>query len=119
MGENRSVKFRRLLLVMLVPLSGITAGCSANSAAGPGVITGTANPCIGAPTVSSPHGVEAEVFGDGHLLAHRTSIGTHAFRFSVPPGSYTVTSNQSYATPVHVSVESGKTVAVQVLSACM
>ena len=117
-GETVYVTFRQLLLAVLVPLGGMAAGCSAISAAAPVVIAGTAIPCTGGPTVDSPRDVEAEVFRDGHLFAHRTSIGTHDFEFSVPPGSYTVTSNQSYATPVHVSVVSGKTVAVRVLSDC-
>jgi len=108
---------------MALPLASIVAGCGTNSAAPntvaprPGVITGTAAMC-GGPGGMPPHLVQARLLQGKRLIAHQTYLGNDAFRFSVAPGRYTVTSDQSYAVPVHVIVRSGEEVHADVDSIC-
>jgi hypothetical protein len=72
----------------------------------------------GGPAGMPPHLVQARLLQGKRLIAHQTYLGNYAFRFSVAPGQYTVTSDQSYVSPVQVTVRSGEEVHAYVYSAC-
>jgi hypothetical protein len=101
---------------MVLAACGGTSG-SPNASPRPGVITGIADMCSGAPG-APPHNVQVRLLDGKRLIAHQTYFGNHIFRFSVPAGRYTVTSDQSYATPVQVAVQSGEAVHIEVYSTC-
>jgi hypothetical protein len=82
-----------------------------------GVIYGTADMCSGA-AGEPPHNVQARLLEGKRFVDRQTHLGNGMFRFSVPPGRYTVTSDQSYDTPVHVNVGPGESVHVEVYSDC-
>ena len=107
---------------LLLGLMIVLAACGSTSASPKasvrrGVITGTADMCSGAPGVP-PHNVQTRLLEGKRLVGRETFLGSHVFRFSVVPGRYTVTSDQSYAMPVQVTVQPGEAVHVEVYSAC-
>jgi hypothetical protein len=107
-----------LLLGLMIVLAACgSTSASPNALVRRGVITGTADMCSGAPG-EPPHNVQARLLEGKRLVGRQTFLGSHIFRFSVVPGRYTVTSDQSYATPVHVAVRPGEAVHVEVYSAC-
>jgi hypothetical protein len=114
-------KSQPLLGLGIVSLACIVTACGTNVSPKPvaphGFITGTADMCSGAPG-QPPHNVQARLLQDNRIVGHQTYPGNHAFRFSVAPGRYTVTSDQSYAALVHVKVSPGETVHVEDYSSC-
>jgi hypothetical protein len=107
---------------LFLGLAIILAACGSTKAASSvsirrGVIYGTADMCSGAPG-EPPHNVQARLLQGGRIVDRQTHPGNRIFRFSVAPGRYTVTSDQSYATPVHVNVGPGESVHVEVYSDC-
>ena len=103
------------LMIALAACGNTNAG--PNASVPRGFITGTADMCSGAPG-EPPHNVQARLLQGKRLVGQKTYLGNHMFRFSVDPGRYTVTSDQSYATPVQVTVRAGQTVHVEVYSSC-
>jgi hypothetical protein len=110
----------------LVPfcLAGALAlgGCGSSTAspkpAAPhlGVIAGTAGECSGLPGQPA-HPVEVIVYRGSHIVDNQTKLGSHPFRFSLAPGNYRVTTDQSYVVPVDVVVHAGAVAHAAVLSA--
>jgi hypothetical protein len=82
-----------------------------------GTITGIASMCSG-PAGLLPHDVTVRILQGNRLVAKQTHLGNVPYRLSVPPGHYTVTSDQSYAGPVSVTVHPGEVVQAQVYSSC-
>lgn len=85
-----------------------------------GVLAGVADQCSGLPIGGVPRPVQVLVFRQGEkspVLA-QTRLGSHRFRFSLPAGKYSVTSNQSYAVQVDVEVEPGQVAHASIYSAC-
>jgi hypothetical protein len=117
--SSKSWRFVGLAVVTLACTATACGSTSAipNTAAPRGLITGTADMCSGAPGQPS-HNVQARLLQDDRVVDHQTYLGNHVFRFSVAPGRYTVTSDQSYAVPVRVKVRPGEAVHVEVYSDC-
>jgi hypothetical protein len=83
----------------------------------PAVLTGMAAECSG-PANLPAHPVQVIVYRGSHVVVRQTKLGSHPFRFSLPAGRYTVTTNQSYAVPVTVTLNSGGIASAEVGSAC-
>jgi hypothetical protein len=99
------------------------AGCGSASTT-PGVsravhgeVTGLAQQCAGLPR-ARPYPVEVTLRKGGRLLARQTKLGSHTYRFSEPPGTYVVTTNQSYVVPVKVRLRAGQVVHADLWAAC-
>ena len=82
-----------------------------------GVLSGVADECSGLPG-APPHPVQVIVYRNGELVTSQTKLGSHHFKFSLPAGNYRVTTNQSYAVPVNVELESGQVAHASVYSSC-
>lgn len=88
------------------------AGCGGSTASPKtgsphvGVLAGTAGECSG-PADQPAHPVQVIVYRNGRVVVKQTKLGSHPYRFSLPPGKYRVTTNQSYVIPVNVAVHSG------------
>ena len=113
--------FAQRLGVPLALLTALAAGCGGTSTQGsgtnPGSVTGIAAMCSG-PAGLPPHLVVAKLLQGKRVVALQTHLGNRSFRFLVPPGKYIVTSDQSYAVPVQVTVRSGTATHANVFSAC-
>jgi hypothetical protein len=98
------------------------AGCGASTASSKpatphlGVIAGTAGECSGPPGQPA-HPVEVIVYRGSHIVDNQTKLGSHPFRFSLAPGNYRVTTDQSYVVPVDVVVHADAVAHAAVLSA--
>ena len=82
-----------------------------------GVLLGVAQQCSGLPGVPA-HPVQVIVYRDGRVVVEQTKLGSHNFKFSLPAGQYRVTTNQSYAVPVDVRLQSGNVAHASVEAAC-
>ena len=88
------------------------AGCSSSPTSPeavsphPGVLSGLADECTGAPGMPH-HSVEVIVYRDSRVVGKQTKIGSFNFKFSLPPGRYKVTTDQSGMIPKNVAVQSG------------
>lgn len=56
-----------------------------------GVVTGTAEPCTGPPSLPIPHVVKIRLYFGKTLVASQTVRAGARYRFSVAPGRYEVT----------------------------
>lgn len=112
----------RLVLVTVAFAVAVT-GCSSASTSpkvsqqAHGVITGLAQECSGSPVVP-PHPVEVALHQGDRLIVRQTQLGSHTYRFSEPPGTYVVTSNQSYVVPITVTLRAGKVAHADLMAAC-
>jgi hypothetical protein len=98
------------------------AGCGGLTASPPasrhlGVLLGVAEQCSGLPGAPS-HPVQVIVYRDGRVVVKQTKLGSFNFKFSLPAGQYRVTTNQSYAVPVNVKLQSGQVAHASVVAAC-
>jgi hypothetical protein len=118
---------RRELLWVCGATLALTAGCSSAFHSSPtapyppasGVLTGTAGECLPPPYPGRPvHPVQVIVYRSGHVVVKQTKLGTHNFRFTLPPGRYKVKTNQSYAVTVTVTLNAGGTAYANVYSTC-
>jgi hypothetical protein len=82
-----------------------------------GMLTGMAGECSG-PAGEPTRPVQVIVSRDRHVVVKQTALGTHPFTFSLPAGTYTVTTDQSYAVPVTVGLNSAHVAHADVWSAC-
>jgi hypothetical protein len=80
-------------------------------------VTGLAQQCTGLPR-ARPSRVEVTLRLGDRLLARQTKLGSHAYRFSEPPGTYVVATNQSYVVPVTVRLRAGRVVHADLWAAC-
>ena len=96
-----------------------SCGSSTTPTASPhlGVLLGVADQCSG-PAGEPAHPVQVIVYRDGHVVVKQTKLGSHRFKFSLPAGQYKVTTNQSYAVPVNVKVQSGQVAHASIFSSC-
>jgi len=100
------------------------AGCGGSTtspkAATPhlGVLSGVAGECSGIPGPPPSHPVQVIVYRGSRVVYKQTELGSFNFKFSLPAGDYRVTTNQSYAVPVNVTVQSGRVARASVFSAC-
>lgn len=113
---------RRLGVPLALLLTAAMAtGCGGTSPqvsrTSPGLVTGIAAMCSG-PAGLPPHLVETKMLQGKRVVAHQALFGNRPFRLLVPPGKYIVTSDQSYAVPVQVTVRSGMATHADVNSAC-
>jgi hypothetical protein len=115
--------FRPMFFLVTGVLAVSLAGCGRASAT-PGVattvqgeVTGLAQQCTGLPR-ARPAPVEVTLRLGDRLPARETELGSHAHRFSEPPGSYVVTTNQSYVVPVTVRLRAGRVVHADLWAAC-
>ena len=113
---------RRLILFALA-LTFTLAGCSSSSTAPKiprsvdGVVTGLAQACSGPPTAPA-HPVVVTIHQGDRLVAQQTRLGSHVYRFSEPPGTYVVGTNQSNAVPITVTLQAGTIVQADLISDC-
>ena len=82
-----------------------------------GLLTGMAGACSGPPG-GPTHPVQAIVSRDRQVVVKQPALGTHPFACSLPAGTYTVTTDQSYADPMTVVLNSAHGAHVDVWSAC-
>ncbi len=82
-----------------------------------GVLAGTAGECSG-PADQPAHPVQVIVYRGGRVVENQTKLGSHTFRFSLAPGKYRVTTDQSYVIPVNVVVHSGAVAHAAVYAYC-
>lgn len=107
-----------LVVVGSVAIAGCGGSTTAPMPSRPlGVLLGVADQCSGLPG-APPHPVQVIVYRDGEVVATQTKLGSHHFKFSLPAGKYSVTSNQSYAVPLNVELESGQVAHASVYSSC-
>ncbi len=107
-----------LVVVGSVAIAGCGGSTTAPMPSRPlSVLLGVAYQCLGLPG-DPPHPVQVIVYRDGAVVATQTRLGSHHFKFSLPAGKYTVTTNQSYAVPVNVELESGQVAHASVYSSC-
>ena len=86
-----------------------------------GVITGVASPCVGyAATASQMAKLPVRVtLTEGSRSVTSVIVrGSHIYRFTEPPGRYTVSSNQG-VTPTSVNLRSGQVSHIDLISPCM
>ncbi len=81
------------------------------------MITGMAEQCSGLPGQPT-HQIKVIVYRDHRVVAHQAKLGSHAYRFSLAPGQYEVTSDQSYVVPANVSLRQGQLVHADLISSC-
>jgi hypothetical protein len=84
----------------------------------PGVLSGLADECTGAPVGVPHHSVEVIVYRGNRIVDKQTKIGSFNFKFSLPPGSYKVTTDQSGMIPKNVTVQSGDTSNAPIYADC-
>src|ERR1039458_6665467 len=86
-----------------------------------GILTGVAAPCVGLATTAeyARLPVEVAVNEGSRTVVSETVTGRHTYRFTVPPGRYTISSDEFQA-PLNVRVvlHSGKTDHVDLMPAC-
>jgi hypothetical protein len=118
-GGGRRWRLALLGAVCALALVACGGGAASPAPSGqtPGVLAGTAVECSG-PAGLPSHPVEVVVSSDGHVVLRQTRLGSHRFRFSLPPGRYRVTTDQSAVVPVTVTIRSGRTADVEVVSSC-
>ena|SRR5664280_486373 len=102
-----------------VALAGCGSTSTTPSIATPrsGVITGMAEQCSGLPGQPA-HQVEILVYRDHRVVAHEAKLGSHTYRFSLPPGQYEVTTDQSYVVPANITLRSGQVVHADLRATC-
>jgi hypothetical protein len=81
-----------------------------------GELKGVAGQCSG-PANLRRLPVEVIVYQGRHVVVEETKLGSHPFSFSLAPGQYRVTTNQSYVIPVNVTLHPGEVTHALVLSA--
>lgn len=117
----------RPLGIALVCLLALAAACGSGTstpvlagASKTSVITGTATPCVGLTTLGPYDKLPVRVTLEtgSQVAAHQSGHGTMTFRFSVAPGQFQVSSDQSGTSPVGVAVQSGKTTRVDLKEHC-
>ena len=119
----RGLIFRPMSFLVTGVLAVSLAGCGSASTTPRvsttvhGEVTGLAQQCTGLPR-ARPTPVEVTLRRDDRLLARQTQLGSHAYRFSEPPGTYVVTTNQSYVVPVTVRLRAGRVVHADLWAAC-
>jgi hypothetical protein len=111
------------ILVIALALAGCTTGHDSGPV--PGTIAGVADPCIGS---ALPHNspIPRRISLQQHskpvasevVYATTTNRFHSTYRFTEPPGTYVVTSDQQYVTPLSVKLASGGTVRAGLLVAC-
>jgi hypothetical protein len=106
-----------LCLAGALALGGCGSSTASPKTASPhlGVLAGTAGECSGLPGRPA-HPVQVIVYRGSHVVVKQTKLGSHPFRFSLPPGKYRVTTDQSYVIPVNVVLHSGLVAHAAVLS---
>jgi hypothetical protein len=82
-----------------------------------GWLSGEADQCSGLPG-GPAHPVQVIVYRGKQVALRQTQLGSHRFRFPLSPGRYRVTTNQSYAVPVTVTVHSGQVAHASISAAC-
>ena len=113
----------RSLCIALLGIVVVCAGCGGASssppAQRPGIIEGSATPCVGLTTLYAYNRlpVTVELHQGGRVVARHSGKGTVTFRFSQPPGRYVVSSDQR-PRPATVNLHSGHTVKVDLSSSC-
>ena len=124
LGRNRKVRIRRFV-VLLLSVVAVVSGCTtttANEMTSPvGYISGNAQLCQG-PYASQQTQAATPVriqLIDGHKLVRVETVkGSHNYRFSVPPGTYMVKSDQGGTTPKTITVTAGMVRTVDLPSIC-
>ena len=112
-----------MLLFIAAPAAVALAGCGSTSTTppvatpNPGVITGMADQCSG-PADQPAHEVNVMVYRGHVVVAEQAKLGSHAYRFSLPPGHYEVTTDQSSVVPANVSLRQGQQVHADLISSC-
>jgi hypothetical protein len=109
----------RPLGITLVCLLALAAACGSSTST-PGVITGTATPCVGATTLYAYRKIPVRVTLAkwSQVVAHQSGHGSMTYRFSEAPGQFQVSSDQSGTSPVSVAVHSGETTRVDLNAHC-
>jgi hypothetical protein len=112
---------RKLLGVLCIGVALAIAGCGSSTAprANPhlGALSGEAVQCSGLPG-GPPYPVQVVVYRGRRVVVRQTKLGSHRFKLALPAGQYRVTTNQSYAIPVNVKVQSGQVAHASIEAAC-
>lgn len=122
-GSAGGVIFRPMFLLVTAVLAVSLAGCGGPStiptvsAIVDSEVTGLAQQCAG-PARARPFPVKVTLRKGDYVLARQTGLGSHTYRFSEPPGTYVVTTNQSYVVPVTVRLRVRQVVHADLWAAC-
>lgn len=117
----------RIVAVIVTGVLGLTAaactGHNTSSVVAPklGVVTGSATPCVGAASSYAYRRIPVRITltKGSQIVAHQSGHGTVTYRFSVAPGKFQVSSDQSGTSPVTVTIRSGATIRVDLVSHCL
>jgi hypothetical protein len=117
----RSSVFGLTLVAIAASGCGSTTESGKASSTQPGTVTGVASPCGSLATKAeyAQRAVQVLLSAHSKVVASETVTGTHIFKFTEPPGSYVLTSHQSYVHPVTVILHTGKTTQVNLYANCM
>jgi hypothetical protein len=108
----RPMTVKRCLLASVV-----LASVSACGHHDPGIISGTAQPCTGAVTLSRGPAVQVSLMSGNRLVARQIVAGpAHRFMFRAAPGNYVVSAPAN--NPRHVRVKAGAQVTVTLTTTC-
>jgi hypothetical protein len=96
-----------------------SCGSSTTPRASPhlGALLGEADQCSGLPG-GPAYPVQVIVYRGRHVVVRQTKLGSHRFKFALPAGQYRVTTNQTYAVPVNVKLQSGQVAHASIEAAC-
>jgi hypothetical protein len=107
------------VLPICIAGASVVAGCghpTSPRAASPrlGLLSGLAGECSG--PAEAPHPVQVIVYRGNRVVRRQTGLGSHRFTFALPAGRYRVTTNQSAAVPVKVTLSANGSAHASVLS---
>jgi hypothetical protein len=117
-GEER-MRVGKWVVPVCIAGGVVVAGCGHSTSPGSvsprlGVLSGVAGECSG--PAETPHPVQVIVYRGTRVVRRQTGLGPHKFTFALPAGRYTVTTNQSAAVPVKVTLSANGSAHASVLS---
>jgi len=114
----------RRFVVLLLPAIALVSGCTTTTSSEKstmGYISGNAQLCQGpyaSQQAQAATPVRIELIDENKVVRAETVKGSHNYRFSVPPGTYLVKSDQGGTTPKTITVAAGFTRTVDLPSIC-
>jgi hypothetical protein len=123
---NVVIKRFGVTLTSLLVAATICAACSSTTgthqhASKPGVLIGTAYPCVGLPALSQAAynklQVHVTVSQGSKTVAHKSGHGSLSYMFAVSPGKYLLSGQRNTPSQV-VTVRSSETVRTNLITEC-
>jgi uncharacterized protein YceK len=121
---KRSQMTIRRFVVLLLPVVAVVSGCTTavgNEKTSVGYISGYAQLCQGpyaSEQAQAATPVRVQLIESAKVVKAETVTGRHNYRFAVPPGTYSVKSDQGGTTPKTITVTAGQRRSVDLLSIC-